>query len=143
MDYDFLKYIRIVFRWAQENYPDLSRSDIEFLLYLYGMGAFTKKDFNDYHKTIGMYSLKLLDRYQKDGYVVMWRPKKGSVHALYVLSNKAKIMCNKMHKFACGVDEIPLSSETNNMGKKDNPRINRYFLDIIKKMNEDRAPKSE
>ena len=139
IEYDFLKYIRVVFKWATDNYPDLNRPRIEFLLYLYGTGAFSKRQFHDYHKLLGMYHNKELDNLIDLGYVKVWRPKKGKEHALYTLTQKAKIMCAKMHKFSCGDSQIPLSEVSNDMMKEGKPRINRYYLDMIKKMNKDKA----
>lgn len=140
IEYDFLKYIRVVFKWALDNYPDLSKPEIEFLLYLYGIGAFSKKQFDDYHKLLGLYSIKTLTKFEDDGWIRLWRPKASKTHALYTLTQKAKIMCNKMHRFSCGVEEIPLNPVSNAMAKKDAPRINTYYLDMIKKMNKDKAP---
>lgn len=141
VDYDFLKYIRVVMRWAKENNPTLSSGDIEFLLYLYGEGAFSRKTFRDFHKLLGLYSIKTFKKYEEEGWIKMWRPRKGNQHALYTLTHKAKVMCSQMHKFACGLEEMPTSERSNRMARKDeeNPRMNSYYLEIIKKMNKDRT----
>lgn len=139
VEYDFLKYIRIIFKWATDNYPELNRPQIEFLLYLYALGAFSRKQFDDYHKVIGLYSVKTLKKFEDEGWITKWRVRKGKSHALYVLTHKAKLMCNKMHKFAAGTEEIPMNEVSNNMMREDSPRINKYYLDIIKKMNKDKA----
>jgi hypothetical protein len=141
IDYDFLMYIRIVFKWATENYPDLSRPEIEILLYLYGLGAFSKKQFNDYHKLVSLFAIKSLNHFVNKGYVQLWRPRKGKEYALYTLTQKAKLLCNKMHKYSCGLSEIPTNPISNNMYRKDAPRINNYYLDMIKRMNKNKAPK--
>lgn len=142
VEYDFLKYVRLVFKWAQENY-ELSRPRLELMLFLYGTGAFSKKQFNDYHKTVGMYADKTLGDLMDEGWITQWRPanKSKKIHALYTLTQKAKIMCNKMHKYSCGAEEIPLSRDKNILVQnKDEKRINGYYLDAIKKMNKDKAP---
>lgn len=141
IDYDFLKYIRIIFKWASENYPDLTRPQIEFLLYLYGVGAFSKKQFNDYHRLLGLYAIKTLQKFLDEGWIKVWRVRKGKEYALYTLTHKSKIMCNSMHKFACGLEEIPMNMSANRMARKDAPRINNYYLDMIKRMNKDKSPK--
>jgi hypothetical protein len=140
IEYDFLKYIRVVFKWAADNYPELNRPEVEFLLYLYGVGAFSKKQFNDYHMLLGLYSIKTLKKFEKDGWIKLWRTKNGKTHALYTLTHKAKMMCSKMHRFSAGVEEIPMNPVSNAMAKEDAPRINNYYLDIIKRMNKDKAP---
>lgn len=138
VEYDFLKYIRVVFRWAVDN-SGLPRPQIELLLYLYGLGAFSMKQFNDYHKLVGMYAIKSLKRFEDEGWVKVWRVRKGKQHKLYTLTHKGKMLCNKMHRYACGVDEIPENPVSNKMMRKDAPRINNYYMDIIKRMNSDKA----
>lgn len=143
IEYDFLKYIRVVFKWVADNYPELNRPEVELLLYLYGTGAFSRKQFNDYHKLLGLYSVKTLRKFEKEGWIRLWRTRNGKTHALYTLTHKAKIMCNKMHRFAAGVEEIPDNPVSNAMAREDAPRINNYYLDIIKRMNKDKAPTEE
>lgn len=141
IEYDFLKYIRVVFKWALENHPDMTRPKLEFLLYLYGLGAFSKKQFDEYHKLVGLYSIRTFQEMIDEGWITVWRTRNKKEHALYVLTQKAKILCNKMHKYCCGVEEMPTTSKLNKMASEGTTRINGYYLDIIKKMNKDKAPK--
>lgn len=135
-DYDFLQYIRPVFRWATEN-SGLTRPQVELMLYLYPKGVFEKKDFFNYHKILGMYQSKTFDMFMEEGFINVWRPKKKGQKALYCLTNKAKQICDKMHKFLTGEKEIPVNSR-NNVLAQDGKRINKYYMDVIKKMNKDR-----
>ena len=135
-EYDFLKYIRVAYQWAKKNHPDLSRGDIEILLYLYGCGAFSRKSFSDYHKLIGLYEMKGLKRYVDTGYIKLFRPRKGKEYALYNLTFKAKHMCSKMHRYCCGDEEMPTDAKHNAIAKKEK-RNDGYYLNIIKKMNKD------
>lgn len=139
IEFDFLKYIRVVFKWAVDNYPDLTRPEVELLLYLYGVGAFSRKQFNDFHKLLGLYSIKTLRKFEDGGWIKLWRARKGREYALYTLTHKAKIMCSQMHKYSCGLEDIPLTVPANQMARKDAPRINNYYLDMIKRMNKDKA----
>jgi len=143
IEYDFLKYIKVVFKWANDNYPDLTRPQIELILYLYSLGAFSKRQFSDFHKIIGLYQQRTLNYFIKKGYVMLWRERNSKSPALYVVTQKGKTMCNKMHRYCCGVEEMPETKELNNMMKDDAPRINGYYMDIVKKMNKDKAPKDE
>lgn len=136
-DYDFLQYVRPVFRWATEN-SGLTRAQIELILYLYPKGVFTKQDFYDYHKILGMYQIKTFQMMVKEGFIVTWRPKKRGQKALYSLSNKAKQICSKMHKFLTGEKEIPVNSRNNVLAQDGRARIDGYYMDVIKKMNKDR-----
>jgi hypothetical protein len=136
-DYDFLQYIRPVFKWATEN-SGLTRPQVELMLYLYPKGVFTKKDFYDYHKILGMYQIKTFQMMVKNGFIVTWRPKRRGQKALYSLTNKAKQICDKMHKFLTGEKEVPVNSKNNVLAQDGRARIDGYYMDVIKRMNKDR-----
>ncbi len=138
IDYDFLMYIRVVFKWAVDN-SGLTRPNIELLLYLYGLGAFSKKQFHDFHKLIGMYQDKKLQDLIDQGWIKIYRVKKGREHGLYVLTQKGKRLCNSMHKYSAGLEEIPTIVQRNKMLRDDAPRVNTYYMDIIKRMNKNKA----
>lgn len=140
IDYDFLKYIRLVFKWAIEN-NELNRPQLEFLLYLYGIGAFSRKQFDDYHKLIGLYSVKTLQWFMDEGWVTIWRTKSKESHMLYVVTQKGKMLCNLMHKYAAGIEEIPVTKSLNKMAGDEASRMNTYYINMIKRMNKDKAPK--
>lgn len=139
--YDFLKYIRVVMKWAVEN-STLTRPQIELILYLYGMGTFSKKQFQEYHKTVGMYEQKTLDHLTEEGWIILWRPanKKKKEHALYTISHSGKLFCTRVHKICCGLEEITTDPKYNKLASNKDKRINSYYMDIIKKMNLDKAP---
>lgn len=136
-DYDFLQYIRIVFRWALSNHEDLNRGKLEMLLYLYPKGAFSFSEFYKFHKTVSLYQRKTLDELMKAGYIMVWRPKTGNEVALYSLTNKAKKLCDSMHKYCVGEEELP-TDFSNKLFDKGGKRINNYFADMIKDMNKRR-----
>ena len=140
-DYDFLQYIRIVFKWATST-TGLSRPEIEMLLYLYPKGAFTRGDFLTYHKTISMYQTKSLNKMIDEGWIYLWRPYKKNQRALFALTNKAKVICSKMHQFCTGDKSIPVKTRTNKLLKSD-VRIDGYYMDIIMKMNKERENKNK
>lgn len=135
-DYDFLQYIRIVFRWATTT-TDLTRPEVEMLLYLYPKGAFTRSDFVTYQKVISMYQIKSLNKLIEEGWIYLWRPYKKNQRALFALTNKAKQICSKMHQFCTGDKSIPVKTRTNKLLKSE-LRIDGYYMDIIMKMNKER-----
>jgi hypothetical protein len=136
-EYDFLQYIRVVFKWATAN-TNLTRQNIEMLLYLYPRGAFTNYKFNKYHKIMAIYQTKTFDILMKGGWIYLWRAKNGREPALYTLSDKAKVLCDNMHKFSTGDKQIPTDNK-NVLVKDKAVRINKYYLDIIKGMNKERS----
>jgi len=133
-DYDFLQYIRIVFKWAVKKHPELNRAKIEMLLYLYPKGAFTFSDFHKYYKTIGIYQNKALAEFLKDGYIRVWKPRTGRTAKLFALTEKTKDLCDTMHKYCTGVKTLPLDV-TNPLVADKEVRINRYYVNMIKDMN--------
>lgn len=135
--YDFLQYIRVVFKWATENY-DLSRPEIELLLYLYPKNGFTKKQFTNYQRLISIYQIKSFRKLTDEGWIRMFRPRKGKETALYVLTDKSKRLCSRMHRFCTGEAEIPTSPRSNALAREGGKRINNYYLDAIKQMNKDK-----
>lgn len=140
VEYDFLKYIRVAFKWAVENHTTLTRSQIELLLYLYNMGPFSMAQFNEYHKLVSIYHVKTIQQFIDEGYVKVWRVGDGKKSSkLYALTQKAKILCSRLHKICCGLEEISLNANSNKMIREGAPRINNYYLDVIKKMNQDKA----
>lgn len=133
-DYDFLQYIRIVFKWALKNHPDLSRGKLEMLLYLYPKGAFTYSQFHKYYKTIGLFQSKALAEFIEHGYLEVWRlPKRGEAK-LFALTKKGKDLCDLIHKYCVGDEKLPVD-ETNALTTDKTTRINNYYLDMIKDMN--------
>lgn len=134
--YDFLTYIRLVFKWCISNY-DLTRPEVELLLFLYGKGTFSKKQFFDYHTTLSIYQIKGFKKLQKEGWIRKFRDRKGTESALYVLTTKGQRLCNRMHKFCSGEESIPTTSRSNKMVTS-NKKIDSFYLEAIKKMNRDR-----
>lgn len=133
-DYDFLQYIRIVFKWAVKDNPTLSRAKIEMLLYLYPKGAFTYSQFHKFYKTIGIYQSKALAEFVENGYIKVWKNRTGRSPKLYALTDKSKMLCDTMHKYCTGEKDLPID-EDNSLVTDKEVRINRYYVDMIKDMN--------
>lgn len=134
--YDFLTYMRLVMKWAVAN-NDLTRPQVELLLFLYGQGKFSQKQFFDYHTTLGIYQIKGFQQFIEDNWIKIYRPKKGRECALYIITTKGQRLCSRMHKMCAGEEKIPTSPRSNNLAKSSKP-IDRYYLEAIKKMNRDR-----
>jgi len=137
--YGFLQYVRIILRWATANY-DLTRPEVEMLLYLYPVGLFTQKKFSDYQSTISIYHIKTLTKFLEDGWIKKYRDKTKDHNALFTLTDKAKKMCNRMHNFALGEEDIPVgrSNKLSDTKREDAKRIDSYYINIINKMNRGR-----
>lgn len=134
--YDFLSYTRLVMKWVTSNY-ELTRPEVELLLFLYGQGTFSQRQFFDYHTTLGIYQIKGFKKFQKDGWIKQFRERKGKECALYILTTKGQRLCSRMHKMCAGEEEIPTTARANKMAKSGKP-IDKFYLEAIKKMNRHR-----
>ena len=124
-DYDFLQYIRIVYKWALQNHPELNRGKLDMLLYLYPKGAFTYSQFHKYYKTIGLYQNKALAEFIEHGYLQVWKlPKRGEAK-LYALTKRGKDLCDMMHKYCVGDEKLP-EDESNGLVTDKSKRISSY-----------------
>ena len=135
VDFDFLKYNYIIFKWALENNPSLTRSYINILLFLYSEGAFSKTTFNIFWKPMGLRPTFRFNELLKGGWINIYREKRGNLKPLYILSTKAKHLCSSMHRTSMGYQKISENKKYNKMLDKDTPRNNTYYLELIKKMN--------
>lgn len=152
--YDFLTNNMFAMHWAKLNYPELFMKgkgyhEVDFILYLYGLGFFNAEDF-DYIKgllNMDYLFLKRLGyiRYQNKGIIkqiesTKVRPNVGTdKRKIYCLTDKYKKMCRTIHEISIG--EIPISKEllgiTDSKSKKNTTKRD-LFLDFTRSLNEKR-----
>ena len=107
---DFLKYYRLVSRWAAKN-NDLSVADLELLFYLDPIVYFTIEDF----KTGTLFYTWDKDRFyrlQKNNWIDKTHNafgKKGD-HNKYKISRKGKMLINKIYRILVGQEDLPSSA---------------------------------
>ncbi len=138
--YDFLKYSYITYRWARQNYTDINRKEVDIMLFLYTEGAFSQRLFSIHWKPLGLYPVSARKQLIEKGYINLFRPRTTKQKALYILSSKGKLFCSRMHRFAMGLDKVPVDPRFNNMSKPDAIKADTYFIDLIKRMNKKKPP---
>lgn len=138
--YDFLKWIRVVFKWAKEH-SGLNRPELEMLLYLYPIGPFTKAQFIDYHNTIGYTMPSTWKDHISNGWIREWRSGKRNMKGLFDLTSKAKIVCSKMHQMCVGDMDVPTSRRSNPLNRQKDVKVNAHYTKLFKQMNAERAEK--
>lgn len=133
--FSFLQYLRVVMHWAKRN-SDLTRPQIELLLYLHPIGIFKKQDFTFFCRVVQMNHNGLFAMLVEEGWIEQWRPAKYSKKqaALYTLTQKAIKLCNRIHKMCLGEEKVP-EGTANKMTSSERP-IDKYYMNVIKKMNE-------
>lgn len=140
IQYDFLQYIRIVYKWATANH-NVTRGELELMLYLNPIGLFGKNDFAFFYRTVSLYQKKGLQNMIDKGWIVQWRENKKRERALYTLSTKGKTLCSRVHKMCVGEEPIP-ESNNNALVTDKKTAINKFYMDVVKNMNKKLNEKS-
>ena len=131
---DFLKYYRLVSRWAAKN-NNLSVADLELLFYLDPIKYFTIDDF----KTGTLFYTWDKDRFyrlQKNNWIDKTHNafgKKGD-HNKYKISRKGKMLINKIYRILVGQEDLPSSARRNKIMKRDT-YIDKVYSQAIKEFN--------
>lgn len=134
--YIFLQYIRLVTRWGHKKLG-ISKRRLELLLYLYPIGVFNKYQFNVMCRTVELNQNGVFKSLYNQGLLSLWRrgdAKKKTSH-LYCLSAKAKNVISRMHRMCLGEEKIPMNY--NNPLKGSELAIDKYYLEMMKKMNKE------
>ena len=131
---DFLKYYRLVSRWATKN-NDLNVADLELLFYLDPILYFTIEDFKDgtlYYS----WDRQRFCRLQRDGWIEKIHKGIGrrGDHNKYKVSQKGKLLINKIYRILIGEEDIPSSAKRNSIMKR-KTYIDKVYSQAIKKFN--------
>lgn len=118
--HNYLKYWRIIRYWAKVKYG-FSVCDLDMMLFLYSENFFNKKTFHQYAEMMSWDKTRF-QRLMDDGYIVLWRERKGREGNIYEISYKGKRAVSSIYAKLNG-EEIG-----------EDPRINPLFRDDIKYM---------
>jgi len=127
--HDYLKYWRIIRYWVKAKYG-LTTPDLEMLLFLYSEHLFKKTDFKEYEEIMS-WDVNRFDRLLRDGWIHVWRKRRGSETALYELTYKSKRIIDTIYKKLNG-QEI---SERNPLFNKNVSYSDKVYRNAIKKLN--------
>ena len=131
---DFLKYYRLVSRWATTN-NNLKVADLELLFYLDPIKYFTIDDF----KTGTLFYTWDKDRFyrlQKNKWIDKSHESSGRKgdHNKYKVSRKGKLLINKIYKILVGFEDLPSSARRNKIMKRET-YIDKVYSQAIKEFN--------
>ena len=131
---DFLKYYRLVSRWATKN-NDLNVADLELLFYLDPILYFTIEDFKD-GTLFYSWDKERFYRLQRDGWIEKIHKGIGrrGDHNKYKVSQKGKLLINKIYRILIGEEDIPSSAKRNSIMKR-KTYIDKVYSQAIKKFN--------
>lgn len=131
---DFLKYYRLVSRWACKKY-NLSISDLELLFYLDPIKYFTLEDFKNgtlyYH-----WDRQRFYRLQREEWIEKIHKGNGRLgdHNKYKVSLKGKRMINKIYKILIDQEDIPEDAKRS----KSNRYVDKVYNQAISKFNKNK-----
>tara|TARA_R110002020_G_scaffold704_1_gene3482 strand:- start:1115 stop:1564 length:450 start_codon:yes stop_codon:yes gene_type:complete len=131
---DFLKYYRLVSRWAARN-NDLNIADLELLFYLDPILYFTINDFKD-GTLFYSWDKERFYRLQREGWIDKTHKGVGrrGDHNKYKVSQKGKLLINKIYRILIDKEEIPSSARRNTIMKR-KTYIDKVYSQAIKKFN--------
>tara|TARA_B100000287_G_scaffold9409_1_gene9409 strand:- start:392 stop:841 length:450 start_codon:yes stop_codon:yes gene_type:complete len=131
---DFLKYYRLVSRWATKN-NNLNVADLELLFYLDPIFYFTIEDFKD-GTLFYSWDKERFYRLQRDGWIEKIHKGIGrrGDHNKYKVSQKGKLLINKIYRILIGEEDIPSSAKRNSIMKRKS-YIDKVYSQAIKKFN--------
>lgn len=127
---DYLKYWRVIRYWVKAKYG-LTTPDLEMLLFLYSEQLFKKTDFKEYEELMS-WDVNRFDRMLRDGWIHVWRKRRGKQATLYELTYKTRRIIDTIYKKLNG-EEI---SERNPLFNKNVSYTDKVYRNAIKKINE-------
>ena len=131
---DFLKYYRLVSRWATKN-NNLSVADLELLFYLDPIQYFTIDDFKT-GTLFYSWDKERFYRLQKDGWInkTHFGGGRRGDHNKYKVSQKGKLLINKIYRILIDEEDLPLSAKRNSIMKR-KTYIDKVYSQAIKEFN--------
>lgn len=131
--HNYLKYWKVVKQFVKIKYK-LSTADIEMLLFLRSEKYFSKEDFDEFNELFH-WERNRFERLRQEGWVDVFRKKKGKSRVLYQLSYKAQRIITSLYKKLEG-EEIPESKSSNPMFLANASYTDKVHRNFIKKLNE-------
>jgi len=130
-----MKYWRVIRYWVKAKYK-IGTPDIDMLLFLYSEDIFNKTKFNEFDELMS-WNVNRFDQLLKNGWVHVWRKKRGKETTLYELTYKAKRLVNLIYRKLNG-EEIGEDHRTNPLFRNDASFMDKVYRQSIIKLNEER-----
>tara|TARA_R100000742_G_C4271256_1_gene90139 strand:+ start:819 stop:1253 length:435 start_codon:yes stop_codon:yes gene_type:complete len=130
---DYLKYWRVIRQYIKIKYG-LTQSDLDVILFLNSEDYFSKDKFEEFDRILS-WDENRFNKLLRDGWVEVFRKRKGKTKGLYNLSYKAKRVITSVYKKLNG-EELPTSPSQNPMFLKNVSYSDRRYREAIINMNE-------
>ena len=134
---DFLKYYRLVSRWACKTH-ELKVADLELLFYLDPIIYFTIQDFKN-GTLFYTWDKDRFYRLQRDGWIekCFTGSKRGGEKSRYKVSRKGKLLINRIYKILVGEEDLPESARRNRI-MRGSTYIDKVYRNAINQFNKER-----
>jgi len=129
-----MKYWRVIRYWVKAKYK-IGTPDIDMLLFLYSEDIFNKTKFNEFDELMS-WNVNRFDQLLKNGWIHVWRKKRGKETTLYELTYKAKRLVNLIYRKLNG-EEIGEDHRTNPLFRNDASFMDKVYRQSIIKLNEE------
>ena len=130
--HDYLKYWRTIRYWIKAKYG-LTTPDIEMMLFLYSENMFTKTKFKRFEQIMS-WDVNRFDRLLKDGWIHVWRKRKGKEATLYEVTYKSKRIITLIYKKLNG-EEVAETAHANPLFKDSASYMDKVYRQSIVEMN--------
>lgn len=131
-DYNFLQFVPVVRTWAQRNF-DLTLMELDVLMFMYPIGVFSSKEFNQCLKEMGRGSPAVLANLRDKGWITPWA-KEGNKN-YYTLSQKASDLISRYHRICILEEEIPMSERRNVIVRSKDPK-DQELAELFRSIND-------
>jgi hypothetical protein len=135
--YDYLKYYRVVRYWVKAKYG-LGTSDLDMISFLYTQKLFSRAEFKEY-ECIFTWDVNRFQRLLKEGWISVWRERKGTEGALYEVSHKGKLLMVSVYKKLNGEEPISEAQQNNPLFNTNVSYTDNMYKRVIKTMNRNYA----
>jgi hypothetical protein len=111
-DMNLFKYYRLVRRWACKTY-NLKDADLELLIYLDCKELFTRNEFKNGTYTYSWDKTRWT-RLRKQGWIDVFkeRNRRSSKYAVYKVSQKCKLLINRIYRILLAEEDLPTSERS-------------------------------
>jgi hypothetical protein len=111
-DINLFKYYRLVRRWACKTY-NLRDADLELLIYLDCKEFFTRNEFKNGTYTYS-WDKDRWTRLRKEGWIDVFkeRNRTSSKYAVYKVSQKCKLLINRIYRILLAEEDLPTSERS-------------------------------
>lgn len=133
MSDDYLKYWRVIRQYVKAKYK-ISQAQLDMLLFLKSEDYFSKDKFDEFDKLLS-WNEHRFKKLLRDGWIEVFRKRKGRRKGLYTLSFKSKHLVASIYKKLSG-EEIPTTPSHNPMFLKNVSYTDKRYRDAIIAMNE-------